>query len=194
MSQDKITSLLAPWRQICAKVDAFFGEVCSRHAEALQCRRGCDLCCKQELSVMLVEALAVVASLEELSAQVREPLAAAAAGGEEPCVFLHDGACRIYDARPLVCRSHGLPIRQQGEVASCELNFPDGHPAGTILDGGWLTATLTIANGMLQRELQLEEMPRLSLRELAEKGRAALPRALSELLPPPKGDPGPGVV
>ncbi|MBW2735819.1 MAG: YkgJ family cysteine cluster protein [Deltaproteobacteria bacterium] len=179
-----LTALLAPWRQIMAKVDAFFGEVTSRHAEALQCRHGCSLCCGQELSVMLVEAIAVVEGIEKLSARTRHELEESAAAENKPCVFLHEGGCRIYAERPLLCRSHGLPIRQHGEVAACELNFTAGHPPDAILDGGWLTAALTTANGILQEQLKLEHTPRVSLRELARRGRAALPEDLIRKLAP----------
>jgi Fe-S-cluster containining protein len=53
------------------------------------------------------------------------------------CVALDpQGGCRVYAARPLVCRSHGLPIRlrEPGRlpvVTSCELNFVDGGAAAT---------------------------------------------------------------
>jgi len=46
--------------------------------------------------------------------------------GGVPCPFLKDDACLIYNARPLTCRIHGLPIKgPSGEVLDpgCHLNF-----------------------------------------------------------------------
>ncbi len=51
-----------------------------------------------------------------------------AMGRDDPrCPLLDDhGRCRTYDARPLICRSHGLPIQVQGRRDVCPLNFTDG--------------------------------------------------------------------
>lgn len=48
-----------------------------------------------------------------------------------PCGFLHDGLCCIYPFRPIICRTHDLPILFINETSSgpvwdvsfCELNF-----------------------------------------------------------------------
>jgi Fe-S-cluster containining protein len=44
--------------------------------------------------------------------------------------MLIDGLCAIYDDRPLICRSHGLPLwsREDEQVFHCALNFRDGQP------------------------------------------------------------------
>jgi Fe-S-cluster containining protein len=45
-----------------------------------------------------------------------------------PCPALEeDGRCRIYDSRPLVCRTFGLPIRDGAQYIGdiCELNFTE---------------------------------------------------------------------
>lgn len=41
-----------------------------------------------------------------------------------------DGACRIYEHRPLVCRKFGMPLynpQKPGQVFACELNFAAGE-------------------------------------------------------------------
>lgn len=51
-----------------------------------------------------------------------------------PCLFLDEGRCRIYEARPIICRSQGLPLRSR-EIAAprhldwCPLNFKGFAPA-----------------------------------------------------------------
>jgi Fe-S-cluster containining protein len=49
------------------------------------------------------------------------------ASGEIPCVFLRDEVCTIYPARPIICRTHGLPLiyPNQQEMEVCQLNFTD---------------------------------------------------------------------
>jgi len=72
----------------------------------------------------------------------------AAAPGAERCAALdRDGRCKIYDARPLVCRSHGVPIRlRQGGlpvVQACHRNFTQTTPdPDCVLDQTTLSATL----------------------------------------------------
>lgn len=75
------------------------------HAERLQCGRGCSACCLDGLSVFTVEA-----------ARIRRHHPALLLTGvphpDGACAFLDaDGACRIYDDRPYVCRTQGLPLR-----------------------------------------------------------------------------------
>lgn len=52
-----------------------------------------------------------------------------------PCPLLgEDGACLVYEHRPMICRTHGLPnIDDSGESFSdlyCTLNFSDIDPLG----------------------------------------------------------------
>lgn len=180
--------LLGPWRQVATKVDAFFARVVDEHGAALACRAGCAACCQQELSFTLIEALAVVATLEALPAAQRASIAEQAAASGPPCAMLdHEGRCRIYAGRPLTCRSHGLPIRQDDAVAACQLNFgggADGYPAEATMNATIVTAGLTVANLLLGQRLGFAVGDqRFALRELAQRGRDALPATVAAALP-----------
>lgn len=51
---------------------------------------------------------------------------------ETPCPALDpdSGACTMYDWRPVVCRTHGPPLRERdGDVPHCPLCFTDATPA-----------------------------------------------------------------
>jgi Fe-S-cluster containining protein len=50
-----------------------------------------------------------------------------ALSGDQDCVFIAEGGCcGIYPVRPIICRSHGLPIKlDDGRVDTCPLNFVD---------------------------------------------------------------------
>ncbi len=45
------------------------------------------------------------------------------------CPALEDGACQIYEHRPLICRKYGMPLynpQKPDRVFACELNFKPG--------------------------------------------------------------------
>ena len=128
---------LSEYDAVVAKVDAAVSKA-SATAE-LACRAGCDSCCVAGLSVLPVEAAALERHLAERGAR-GEPLAFTARG-KGHCVFLDvSGRCSVYAARPMLCRTHGLPLRTTGEhprgslrvigdnVTVCELNFTTRPP------------------------------------------------------------------
>ena len=153
---------LERYGELVARVDAFFRRVEARHGGEMQCRAGCTGCCRAGLTVTGVEAAAVRAALAALQPAARERLRARAAaaqagapGEARPagCVALEpDGRCAIYPARPLVCRSHGLPLRlgQQAGlpvIQACSLNFtgpggPEAADADCVLDQETLSTVL----------------------------------------------------
>ncbi len=97
--------------ELWSKVDAFTERVAERYPGALACAPGCSDCCRRELSVTSIEAARIAAVVRDLPPPARDLLAARSRSGE-PCVALEaDGRCAIYAARPLVCRSHGVPLR-----------------------------------------------------------------------------------
>lgn len=110
----------------------------------MQCQTGCSDCCHVRLTITSVEAAAIRDLVAGWSSERRRTLAptgptdepgeisGGSAGGLpqgiDLCAAL-DGAgrCKIYEARPLVCRSHGVPIRlRRGAlpvVQACHRNF-----------------------------------------------------------------------
>ena len=138
-----IRAVTGRYRDLCAKVDAFFERALAANRAEMRCGPGCSDCCRTEPSVTGVEAAAI---REAVPAEVR---AALLARPPQPgrCVALEeDGRCAIYAARPLICRSHGLPIRMGGLISSCELNFRKRGPAAadpaSILDQQTLSLML----------------------------------------------------
>ncbi|WPU66748.1 YkgJ family cysteine cluster protein [Peredibacter starrii] len=92
-------------------------------AQALShCQKGCSRCCYVDLSVFQVESHNIEnwfrsLPIEKQSA-IREkwktPLNTTQTfhGVEaKSCVFLHEEACTIYEARPLICRTQGLAMK-----------------------------------------------------------------------------------
>ena len=120
--------------EVTTKVDAFFARVLARHGEDMQCGTGCSDCCHARLTVTGVEARAIGRELATWDTERRSALAEnAAAAPADRCAALDPGGrCLIYQVRPVVCRSHGAPIRlREGSlpvVRSCFKNFTHVTP------------------------------------------------------------------
>lgn len=130
--------------ELTTKIDGFFARVESRHGDAMQCASGCSDCCHVRLTITRVEADAIRAAVAAMPPERRAALADVA--HPERCAALDAaGRCKIYEVRPVVCRSHGAPIRIGGAVQSCHRNFADTVPApDCVLDQTTLSA-LTLA-------------------------------------------------
>lgn len=102
---DPAQNLLPVLNSLYAAVDAQAGVLAQVHEGRLVCRRGCCMCCVDDLTVFEVEA----ENIRQRHAGLLNSAQPHAAGA---CAFLDDeGACRIYLDRPYVCRTQGLPLR-----------------------------------------------------------------------------------
>lgn len=160
-----MTQALDRYGQLVAKVEDFFQRVSRRFPEQIHCGEGCNDCCQGGLEVVHVEAAAITEHIKGMAEPARQELADHLRGDEaastpsDRCVALAgDGRCLIYAARPLVCRSHGVPIRMghrlvdEGRtrlpiVETCFRNFtgPEGVEAADesdILDQTTLSTML----------------------------------------------------
>lgn len=135
----------------------------SRHAERLTCKRGCHDCCVDDLTVFAVEADHIRANAGAVLDE--------APRAEGACAFLDaEGACRIYEVRPYVCRTQGLPLRWVEDDAEyrdiCPLN-EEGEPLVQI--GATDCFTLGPFEGRLaelQRQYADGAMTRIGLRRM----------------------------
>jgi Fe-S-cluster containining protein len=105
-------------RDVASKVDDFFARVRGRYGSDMQCDSGCSDCCVVRLTVTNVEACEIRNFVAGLSPAARAGLAANVAASTTACAALDPaGRCLIYDARPIVCRSHGVPVRMRSPGA-----------------------------------------------------------------------------
>lgn len=121
--------------QLAAKVDGFFAQAQARVGASMQCASGCADCCQGRLTVTSVEAAVILSGLASLDDPQRSAIASrGATATDEKCAALDDhGRCSIYAWRPLVCRSHGVPVRVASDAPSrlpvlevCPKNFTEG--------------------------------------------------------------------
>ena len=121
-------------QELYAKVDAFFVRAAERFQGpgGITCHAGCDDCCRRRFTVTAIEAEVIAEGLTTLPLAAREALAARAAEGDAaPCPALEqDGRCAIYPFRPVLCRTHGLPIRF-ASPRSLPLARPEPAPSRT---------------------------------------------------------------
>jgi Fe-S-cluster containining protein len=145
------------YKNVLKRADEFFGSVAATQGQNLQCGRGCSLCCHGLFEIgsadvpMIADGLAsmhpsrrakVIRRAVEIIASSRHPnlreCSPVVKGAffdrtaATPCPNLDDsGACMMYEHRPLVCRTFGLPLRDGkryiGDV--CDLNFTEASQA-----------------------------------------------------------------
>ncbi len=170
--------------ELAAKVDAFFDRVASRHAGEMACRSGCTDCCQAQLTLTAVEAGVLSDRLPTLPPAIRRRLAGRArvamarTDDSGPCAGLGAGGrCELYANRPLVCRSHGVPVRV-GRAAlpvleACPHNFRDDAVARLapedVLDQETLSTVLHAVNALHARESGASIETRVRLAELLSR-------------------------
>jgi Fe-S-cluster containining protein len=148
--------------------------------EAMMCSRGCWRCCELD-SVCALEAAVIFSAMPAGSMFSAED--------DHHCPFLTDGICGIYSDRPLICRTHGLPLRSASEenprIHHCESNFTGiAIPDSLVLDEkipATNLARLNIAFGMILGDPSIADT-RIGLRQLCA-GKVAEPvRVAAELV------------
>lgn len=156
-------------RVLHEEVDNLADKLALRHGPRLKCRMGCTPCCTDGLTVFEVEAERIRRGHAALLENDRpHPVGA--------CAFLdQEGACRIYEDRPYVCRTQGLPLRwfeedERGRTVEyrdiCPLN--EEGPALEELpeDDCWTIGPTEAHLAQLQRRDAGDELKRVALRDL----------------------------
>jgi Fe-S-cluster containining protein len=152
-----MNSVFSHYNQVITLVEAEFDRNVRLYGDRMQCGRGCSSCCSQMFRITIMDAIMISRKMKQLPAAERDDLQARAqhyieerarlihqradednqnerevptTGLRLPCPALNEqGACRIYDARPVVCRKWGIPLfdpQHPTELQACELNFPPG--------------------------------------------------------------------
>ena len=112
------------YRDLRTRVDGLAHELTQMHGTRLVCQPGCDGCCIN-LTVFPVEYAAILQDLNACGTKTLQLDPSAA------CAFLKDHLCQIYQHRPIICRTHGLPIaftssdlaEPEISVSFCPLSF-----------------------------------------------------------------------
>lgn len=168
-----MANALGRYRKLRDQLDRAVAGLETAHAGKLVCVPGCCSCCTN-LSVFSVEFEAIQQDLK--LAGITE----LAFDADASCGFLKNGLCSIYDFRPIICRTHGLPLVFLNEdldtpeynVTFCPKNFSatDDVEFGSenTLDLDELNAELALIQQRYTKEMVVQEylMGRVELRRL----------------------------
>ncbi|HEU4406514.1 MAG TPA: YkgJ family cysteine cluster protein [Polyangiaceae bacterium] len=150
------------------------------------CRRGCDLCCRRlarPLAISaaewgdLAEGLAALPPAERATALARarglarDEAAGALEGAHVRCPFLDEaeGACSLYEHRPLACRTYGFYVARDHDQ-HCDLVTREVEERGDDLIWGNADALRVAAEGALGEPLPFAEGLRRLEAALARSG------------------------
>lgn len=142
-------------KRLASAWEAEFARSKQLHGTKIQCRRGCTDCCHHLFQITELEAAFISTAVKSLPPEKLQPMKQRTrqyvrdrekllsdrqvpdAWGSLPppglrlaCPALEDGACQIYDHRPLICRKYGMPLynpQKPDQVFACELNFKPGE-------------------------------------------------------------------
>ena len=173
-------------------VDSALAGASRKAGSWLACRVGCTQCCIGPFAITPLDAARLQAGLADLESRdparatrvrrsaeesaarlsreftLEQLLSEDAAGDNEPCPALDPdtGACDLYSARPITCRTFGPPVRFGGEalavcelcfdgatgeeIAACEVDVDPGNLEGALLtelEGGETIVAFALAAG-----------------------------------------------
>jgi Fe-S-cluster containining protein len=152
------------YRSILERADQHFASVMRTQPQNLKCGAGCSLCCYGLFEIgsgdvpIIAEGLAnlhpsrrrkVIRRAQEIVESTNHPNLRECTPEEKeaffnrtqatPCPNLDDqGLCMMYDHRPMVCRTFGLPLREGRKYIGdiCELNFTESSTKERM-DAAW---------------------------------------------------------
>ena len=179
-SKDK--GVFAKYFKLRKDIDALCEELSMVHRDHLTCKNGCDFCC-MAISVFPVEFYAI---REELSDKINH-LQLPELKDPEDCRFLNKHSCSIYQSRPIICRTHGLPLLYMNndgtewELSHCELNFTDYDPDDFSHENTYPQDTLNSKLFMVNKEfvatfanVKYSESDRIPLSDLLKLDETAI--------------------
>lgn len=101
----------------------------SKNQKYIKCKKGCSDCCKVERTVLPVEFGFIINHINNISKENKEYIISNLNESDEKCTFLLNDECLIYQARPVICRTHGLMLAYLSDdeanwnLSCCERNF-----------------------------------------------------------------------
>ena len=150
-TSDNILKSLREFQDLLAAADKAFAEVQNRHEKEVRCGKGCDDCCHAVFDVSMVEAVKLLQHFRELEPGEQKNVLSAAQKALAAWVELirsktdlsvsrircpllnEEGRCLCYEARPINCRTYGIPTVIGGVGHVCGLSgFEQGVSYPTV--------------------------------------------------------------
>jgi len=173
-----MTAIGELYTEVDGLLEAFLHRTASEGRPA-ECRKGCEWCCHQAVFAVTHEFLYIREYLARNTTEAERKEIFRRAGSKAsltkvksmeeqlrfraPCPFLKQGACGIYEARPMACRiylsSSEAACRRDFENPADEKQFPDLFEfplrAGRMLNQGFVA--FLKQSGLRTSELPLEQ-------------------------------------
>ncbi len=145
---------LANYLSFLCRVDQLCAGITAAFVEEIACRAGCSGCCRH-LTLFPVEAASLGKAVNGLPAEVKLLLATRSDWSENgSCPLLLDDCCLVYQARPVICRTHGLPLLAEVDgvkaVDCCPENFKNSAalPGSAVINLETLNRALVAINAL----------------------------------------------
>jgi Fe-S-cluster containining protein len=142
---------LKNYRALLRQVDTHIKRVETTCSDQIACKKGCDSCCRF-LNLFPVEAFALASAFLETDKSNQNIVRAALEKTTTGCPLLINHQCRLYKARPIICRTHGYPLyfkkKDETLVDFCPKNFKGvtSFPKDSLLDLDQLNTLLVAIN------------------------------------------------
>lgn len=146
---------LENYKRLTAQVDALCTSIAASLGAQITCKAGCSSCCTA-ISVFPVEAAAMRNALENLpkpkADEILQHISKKSEGERCPLLFHHH--CLLYEARPIICRTHGLPIiynvngQRQSDCCPKNLTGSDSLSGTNVVDLDKLNHLLVAINSL----------------------------------------------
>jgi hypothetical protein len=156
-------------RLIYQEIDKQVDHLTHINTNRLNCGIGCAGCCIDNLSIYEIEALNIKSNKGAFLIE-EQPYPAGS------CAFLNSaGHCRIYEHRPYVCRTQGLPLRWYDVYDNdriiemrdiCPLNDNEQPIQDLPADSCWLIGPVESQLSILQAQYGGGLLKRIALRDL----------------------------
>lgn len=145
---------LANYLSLLQRIDQLCEKITGQFAALITCRAGCSSCCRH-LTLFPVEAANLARGIERLPEETKAVLAGRSRWPESsPCPLLQDDRCTVYPFRPVICRTHGLPLLAEIEgvrtVDCCPENFSGAEslPGSAVINLETLNSALVAINAL----------------------------------------------
>ena len=124
--------MFSDYRKLIAKVDKFCEKGSDKYADEIACKKGCADCCNKILTFFPVEFFNIIEYIQLKNIDeniIVDNIDSILAKESKDCPLLHNDECMIYDARPVICRTFGLPaivkddVMETVDIQICDKNF-----------------------------------------------------------------------
>jgi len=126
-----IDKYFSEYFKIRNNIDLKISEILSFYKGDILCKKECSGCCIG-FSLFPVEFFAIKHEIEKNRFDLSKDLSLPAFNNtnqNQDCIFLKNSICAIYESRPIICRTQGLPLLYFSDklenytITFCEKNF-----------------------------------------------------------------------